>query len=78
VVDTLDPDEMEPWQEDLKIIVGTPTVTDDGKNCVYVQIDMHEHWAPVLSGGFDECVLDRLMEVPGVTGCGHSDRIRRT
>lgn len=75
----LSSDEVEPWSKDVSD-VSYNTAADDGRVSVLVDItlyDASDATAAVLSGGFDEVVLDEVLTVDGVITASHSDRIGR-
>jgi hypothetical protein len=81
----LDPDELRVWTEDVDFAVVSEPAHDPAarRTSVLVDVELHDRGAvaaeraAVLSGGFDTAVLDAVLAVPGVTGCGHTDRIAR-
>lgn len=75
----LDNDEVEPWAEDVSWVQVSDTVSHAGATSTLVDIECYDSSdvAAILSGGFDEVVLDGLMNIRDVTQATHSDRIRR-
>lgn len=79
----LSQEEIEPWVEDISAHKISDLAHDDGQTSVLIDITTYSslgddwHTAAVLTGGFDEVVSARLIELPGVTVVTNTDRIER-
>jgi hypothetical protein len=81
-VRTLAPaDTHEAWFEDVIAWQVLDVAVDGTEHSVLVDVEVYDaradKSAAIISGVFDEAVLGRVMDIPSVTTCTHSDRIKR-
>lgn len=76
-----DEDTADAWAQDVIAASVIDTATAGDATSVLVEVETRDQDAPRiaarLSGGFDDEVLDAVIELRGVTTVTHSDRIPR-